>query len=229
MTLLLFVGVATVGCGGDPAKEDATNADGGSTEAGAKDEASKKPEADTTPGDYEGKLIQQDATPYVEAATIRLFKDESADTPLAEVKTSDGAFTLENLPPGEYFIVAVADDTASNTRCRSQVYLEKGGSPLSLFMLAGGSVTGRAVVGGVPLEGATVKVRQIYIDRDDQSVADIRAEIASTQTDGDGRFEFDYVLPGPKVVVIEKPGGDEAESEVSVEPGKVHDLGDLEI
>lgn len=249
LAILLFLIVALIaslqGCGSgdtDQTAADATSADGSgagspgadSTDSDGHDGGSSGGDdepIDTTPTDHVGKLIQKDGTPFVDAATIRVYPantvaDDAAATPLAEVTATDGDFLLEDLAPGTYVLDARGADAALNIRCKTDAFLERDGAPLSLIMLPGGAIRGTAQADGTALAGARVRIFDIHEREEGEPM---RAESASRTSAADGSFVFDYLLPGKKVVAIDKADGGAHEVAVEVEPSKVHDLGTIDV
>lgn len=139
------------------------------------------------------------------------------------IASADGAYSLDNLPPGSYTCTATADAG----EIRDHVDVGPGGATLDLAIAPYGSITGTVVsaVDGSPIAGALVSVR----DR-----AHFMALLTGggAHTDATGHFRVDRVAAGSgSIDVLSATGGMRplGEKDYALAAGGTIDLGSISV
>lgn len=113
----------------------------------------------------------------------------------------DKNHTFTSLSNGTHVVRIMATDNASNIDVDSVT-----------FKIGIGNISGRIMSGGQPIAGANVS-----LDTGEQTV-----------TDGGGYFAID-ALAGPHTITFDKQGYDRLTRDVTLEPGQLMDLGQIEM
>jgi RNA polymerase sigma factor (sigma-70 family) len=149
----------------------------------------------------------------------------------APVRLSKGSCDAYHLQPGKPRLVVVYDPAGKQFGTLRLKGDEK--EPQEVKLGPGGAVKGRLVdEEGRPRAGVTVQLH--HRERTAEEIHDHAHRSRAVETDSDGRFRIDEVVPGVKFFLRLRKGKQTLDpaaklADASVAPGKLDDLGDIKV
>ena len=168
--------------------------------------------------DPDGKPIagaQVSLIPEAPAAMGRGFVMFTTENVRNAVSGDDGAFRMEDVPPGTYQLQGRAAGRRNAEMSGLEVRPAQDLANVEVVLQAGAVVEGRVSSGGRPVPGAEVEVAE-----PETSIAMIRIHPPNVTSDGDGFYRLDGVAPGSRTVRVRREGFSTAARDLEVRAGE---------
>jgi len=145
------------------------------------------------PGSIEGTVVATGSSTPVPRAKVTLMT--TGGRQVATLTASiDGRFSVSEIAPGEYRVVASQDGYASNTRGTQVIVVSGRKSEVSVSIVADGAISGRIVDwDGIPAVG--VQVQALTFVQDAQGLRRLNV-FKSAQTNDLGEYRIYWLPPG---------------------------------
>ena len=158
----------------------------------------------TGPYGISGKVDQPGATVRLERVTSAGFECEPEDAVAMSMKTGDdGAFLFEDLPRGDYVVLASTEHAAATEEATADAYDPE--PFLDMTLLPAAPIRGRVVdASGRAIAGAVLYPHMCDLEDGDLPLAETTA--ARATTDGEGRFETIPLFVGKWQFLIRAEG-----------------------
>ena len=172
----------------------------------------------------EGRAVDPDGKPV---AGARIYLNPTGPTAMgpgfvmfstADMKQADtgqdGAFRIEDVPPGTFQLKAASVGRQSVELSNLEVASGQDLKGVEVVLPAGAVIEGRVLASGRPVAGA-----QVELVEPESSVARIIINSAGATSDGDGYYRIDGVVPGSRTFQAEARGFRKAVRELEAREG----------
>jgi hypothetical protein len=126
----------------------------------------------------------------------------------------DGAFRIEDVPPGSFELRAAAAGRQSVEMTNLEVLSGQDLKGVNVVLAAGAVIGGRVLASGRPVPGA-----QVELVEPETSMARMIIRASSARADGDGYYRLDGITPGERTFQAESKGFRKAVRELDARPG----------